>query len=1044
MVLYPAPAAFAQEIPPEEPPVEETTTPEETQEEFPVAQGGTDGQDGGDAGDGTDGSAPGDGDAGGEGTPEPGDEGENTENEEPGENAEDEAGTDDSNNDGDTSIQTGDAESVGEINNNVDLTVLQTLAEQAGFDLPVVLHYVYWDASEGKYKTSDPSRQAELDEYISDGFLDPQEYLQVVTPEEDTTASTTNDAVVENEAEVTAETGNNTANNNDNVSITTGDATAVANVLNVVNTNIFDSEGLFLFLDNLGANGHLGDLDFRNFDIFNPDAASQESNARVGANDNPITAICPTCGGAGDLTINTGQNAQITNDVVVRSGTGQNAGIGNSGDTYIGTGDAYAAANTINVANTNIVDSNYLLLTFNNFGDFNNDIVFPAADEFIEAFGTGGQTTPDQVNVNNTNTTNADNNIDVQGVTGDNAANENSDGGDITTGDAHASSNTLNQINSNLFGGASFSILLKVHGDWNGEVLGVPDDMYWRETPDGIEIVYDSEGGTCSGGPCTGYDAINVTTDNATQITNNVSVMALTGENQIDGGTGATIETGDAYAAANTINVANTNVIGKNWLMAVVNIFGDFNGNITFGQPNLWIGAKADIPADAKAGTQVSYEYTVMNTGDAPASNVCVRNRYDHRHLTFDIYNPLMDREVRSGEMEYCIGTVDAGEVIEFRRTARIGNHLNYGSTFIENDIEVIGGGDDPYPEDNTENITFEVWQEPPASQTTNTGGTKIQYKPSPVLSITKVNASPFWVRASSTVDYRIIIKNTGAGSAYDAVLVDTLYNEDGEKEYTEYWNLGEIYPGEEIEVMYSTFFNEATEPGLYRNEAHVEALGGYHNFTYGHDASTDTASSDIKIVPLLRPTVEEGVVEVIEESKEVIETISPLDEDENEDEGGVESDSLDTARDDSDESEEVVAIVIPEVEFSYGPFHGPFYYEREPVNQFLAFAFGPLNDHPLFTQHPIEPAPTFSLFSHPVFTTHPVFIQHSYFDALSEANVEENVAGAGFLKLIKLPSFDFFGRNDDEDDEQILALLALSMFVLRNPRASRKNTTRS
>jgi hypothetical protein len=1048
LAFYPMPVALAQEVTetPEEPVVEQTTVeePSETPTEEPAAQegGGTDGLDGGDAGDGTDGQAAGDG---GVNTNEPqdggdgGDTGDGAEGG-AGEGTPDTGGIEESNTGNEeTTIGTGDATATGDISNNIDLTVLNALAEAAGIEVPLVLHYVYYDTTDGKYKTSDPSKQAELDAALADGILDPQEYLQVVTPEDDVIASTTNDVEVFNEADIEAETGQNTANNNEDVTIQTGDAKAIANVLNVVNTNIFDSEGLFLFLDNLGANGHLGDLDFRDFDIFKPNAVSEESNTRLGA-DNPITAICPTCGGIGDLTVNTAQNAEITNDVVVRSGTGANLGLGNSGDVSIETGDAYAAANTINVANTNIVDSNYLLLTFNNFGDFNNDIVFPAASEFLEMFGTGGQTTPAQVNANNTNTTDVGNNTDVNGNSGDNVAHENFDGGSIETGDASASSNTLNQINSNLFGGASFSILLKVHGDWNGAVYGVPDDMYWRETPEGIELIYDSEGGTCTGGGCNGYDAINVNNNNATAINNNVSVTALTGENRIEGGTDATIKTGDAYAAANTINVANTNVIGKNWLMAVVNIFGDFNGNITFGQPNLWVGAKANVPANAGPGTTVTYEYTVMNTGDAPATNVCLTNRYDYRLLNFNVYNPLTDREVSRGEMEYCIGTVEPGDVIEFTRNARIGDRLNYGSTFIENDIEVNGGGDDPYPEDNNEQVTFEVWKQPEV-QPTNTGGKKIQYKPSPNLSITKVNASPFWVRASSTVDYRVIIKNTGAGSAYNAVLVDTLYNEDGEKEYTEYWNLGEIFPGEEIEVMYSTFFNDSTEPGVYRNEAHVEALGGYHTFLYGHDASTEVASSDIKIVPALIKTKNEPVVEVIEDSKEVKETLPEVEEDQSE---GVDEEVSEVTEADAELPVIVALIEEPDFEPVLGPFHGPFYYEREPVNQYLAFAYGPLNDHPLFTQHPVEPTRTlFGLVDHPVFTSHPVFIQHSYFNVLSEANVEENIAFAGLLKFLKLPEFNIFGLGGEEEEEedQVLALLALSMFVLRSPRAGRKNT---
>ena len=1043
MVLGPVPFALAQEVPEEDPveevveevveplaedpPTEETTVEEDT----PEPQGGGDGSDGGDGGDGGDGT-PGDGNP--ETGPAEGDDGGSTGAAgDGGDGGGADTGGDEENNTGEeeTTIETGDAEAEGDIKNYVDLSILQTLAEEAGIDLPpLYLSYIYFDSELGKYVSSDPSKQEELDEYLLDGFLDPEEYLQIVTPEQDVTASTTNDAIVENEAEIEAETGENSASYNQNVSIDTGDAKAIANVLNVVNTNIFDSEGFFLFLDNLGADGVQGDLDFRDFDFFNPDNVQESSNARVDGS-NPISAICPTCGGAGELTINIDQNAEITNDIVVRSGTGQNEGLYNSGDTTINTGDAYAAANAINLANTNIVDSNYLLLTFNNYGDYNNDIVFPSANEFLEMFETGGQTTPASVNIDNNSTAGVDNNTELVGETGENIAHETPDGGSITTGDATTANNTLNQINSNLFGGSSFSILVKVHGEWDGDVVGIPDGMTWKETPEGIELIYDSEGSSCDGtSACDSYDAIDVTTNSATQITNNISVVALTGENKIEGAGGdAEINTGDAYAAANTINVANTNVIGKNWMMAVINIFGDFNGDLTFGQSNLWVGAKANLPsADPEPGTPFTYEYTVMNTGDAPATNVCLTNRFDSRLVELQILNPTVDREIRQGEVEYCIGTVNAGEIREITRHARIADHLGYGTTYITNDIEVQGGGGDDPQEDNFEAVTIDVSIAPPK---TYNNGTKVEYKPSPKLSISKVNASPFFVYASSSVNYRIIVKNTGAGSAYNSVLIDTLYDGDGNKVYEEYWNLEEIYAGEYIEIAYTTFFNEATEPGTYRNVARIEALGGYHTFKYGHDASTESVESTIKVVP--NPYLEvqkEQVIEIVEESKEVTESI---------DEKIIEEDVVDEEHAD----EPIILAVAKEAEFAvvFGPYHGPLYYEHG--NSENAQILSKLFDHPQFTTHPVHIGARGVFSGHPLFTQHPVYLKHSYFNEDNNSLtafpwLEDLTAGIGFIKLLKMPFGDLSKADTESDDKEngrkTIALLAFGMFIMRRP----------
>ena len=41
-----------------------------------------------------------------------------------------------------------------------------------------------------------------------------------------------------------------------------------------------------------------------------------------------------------------------------------------------------AAGNILNIANTNIVDSNYMMVVFNNFGSWNGDFILPGADYF--------------------------------------------------------------------------------------------------------------------------------------------------------------------------------------------------------------------------------------------------------------------------------------------------------------------------------------------------------------------------------------------------------------------------------------------------------------------------------------------------------------------------------------------------------------------------------------------------------------------------------------------------------------------------------------
>ena len=133
---------------------------------------------------------------------------------------------------------------------------------------------------------------------------------------EDITVSNTNDAYVKNDVDVSASTGGNDANGgcgfgNDGGWIETGDAGALAEVYNAVNTN-----------------------------------------------DTKIKVSCDCESDVDDVTVTNNNNARVKNYVDVSAKTGWNnanggGGFGNDGGT-IHTGDAGAAGYVANYVNTNI------------------------------------------------------------------------------------------------------------------------------------------------------------------------------------------------------------------------------------------------------------------------------------------------------------------------------------------------------------------------------------------------------------------------------------------------------------------------------------------------------------------------------------------------------------------------------------------------------------------------------------------------------------------------------------------------------------------
>src|SRR5690606_19371843 len=88
------------------------------------------------------------------------------------------------------------------------------------------------------------------------------------------------------------------------------------------------------------------------------------------------------------VTVNIDNNASIDNEVLITANSGGNT-ISDTDNGVIETGNAYAGLNLINVANTNLIDSNYLLVTLNAFQDVNGDIVFPSLSQFFSSLSQG-------------------------------------------------------------------------------------------------------------------------------------------------------------------------------------------------------------------------------------------------------------------------------------------------------------------------------------------------------------------------------------------------------------------------------------------------------------------------------------------------------------------------------------------------------------------------------------------------------------------------------------------------------------------------------
>jgi len=173
-----------------------------------------------------------------------------------------------------------------------------------------------------------------------------------------------NTAVLENNVDSEAISGQNTITTTDtgNASITTGDASSIVNVLNIVNTSLVGVTFYNLYINALGV--WIGDfLGWDNLEGIEGggNLAINSSSAGNGNGD------CPDC--IGDTFI--GNEAYVTNNVSSTANTGGNS-IEGGGD--INTGNAYSSVSIINFINSTIINSFGFFGFINIFGFLEGDI----------------------------------------------------------------------------------------------------------------------------------------------------------------------------------------------------------------------------------------------------------------------------------------------------------------------------------------------------------------------------------------------------------------------------------------------------------------------------------------------------------------------------------------------------------------------------------------------------------------------------------------------------------------------------------------------
>lgn len=360
-----------------------------------------------------------------------------------------------------------------------------------------------------------------------------------------------------------AQSGDATVSNNTSGgSATTGDATAMSSILNMISSLWNLGKDVVTFVGDLFGNV-FGDV------TFNPNKLGPGSNTTL---ENSADV---------DLVMNNEANATINNDINLQSQSGDANVSGNTQAGNATTGDANTILNLVNMINSAIASGNSFMGALNIYGNLEGDILFPKGmiDSLIAASGPNSTTSMTNtvdadLDVNLTDNMTINNNIVLDAGTGDALVSNNTQAGNASTGDALTNLTLLNLTGREVIGDNAFLVFVNVLGKWVGMIMDAPG------------ATAAAVGGNLSVNNALDLDATLNSTNNST-INNNVYLGSQSGDATVDHNTLAgNATTGNATASANIANLIGSNFSIADWFgILFINVFGTWNGSFGVDTP---------------------------------------------------------------------------------------------------------------------------------------------------------------------------------------------------------------------------------------------------------------------------------------------------------------------------------------------------------------------------------------------------------------------------------------------------------------------------
>lgn len=347
-----------------------------------------------------------------------------------------------------------------------------------------------------------------------------------------------------------------TANTNGG-SATSGDAQAIANIINMLqsSSNVMGGPGMVTFTANINGDVN-GDL------LLDPATlGSVQSASTANTLDN-------------NLTVNNTTNATLNNDITLDTASGDANVIANTNAGNATSGNADAVANIVNILNSAVTAGQSFLGVININGNLNGDILLPP--NFVDTLlasnvphytvNTGELN--NNVTVNQTNNVGISNDLHATATSGNATVDANTTGGNATSGLANTNLTVFNLTGSDIVASNDLLVFVNVLGSWYGMIMNAPAG---------------TTAASLGGGVITNSSTNNATLNNTNNesINNHVNVSANTGDANVRDNTNAgNATTGNATASINLVNMINNRLSLNGWFgLLFINVFGTWNGS---------------------------------------------------------------------------------------------------------------------------------------------------------------------------------------------------------------------------------------------------------------------------------------------------------------------------------------------------------------------------------------------------------------------------------------------------------------------------------